>query len=438
MPGHMNEDHTPIDSAQVERWIDDLAAPEQATEHIMALGAAALDPLLHYLQRGPQLVSQPREFAVKMLARLHDVRVSDALRTLLHEHPLHGLSAPLAESEYRVKDAVVEAMVFTQACATMADIVFAVQSERLPAAVRAAGTLHLASLAPTLAELLTDDVLAASAAAALSNLQPESGAAVMEVLRVWLNTNADTTRTRLGLVRGFSWLATTSAMCERTLQEQGLQHSSVLVRAAAALSLRNVLTMPVVSALVHGALGSDALLVLACRDRLQDMGEALFEPIMDALQENAGADVYGNRHPADVDARRWLLLQLLQQTVMDAERFQKISAGMPPDELAAALCRLDAPRIETLQHAMRHRDARVRTASIIALGRIDADAKAGSLAFLLGDIDHTVRRKAYRTLRRYVVMRQRGVSFAHLPLAAWWRSPRRCIQLLVLSYRWKK
>ena len=438
MPGHMNEDHTPTDSAQAEGWIDDLSAPERSTERIMAMGNAALEPLLHYLQREPQLVSQPREFAVKMLTRLHDVRVPDALRTLLHEHPLHHLSATLAESEYRVKDVVVEAMVFTQACATMADIVFAVQSERLPAAVRAAGTMHLASLAPTLAELLTDDVLAAPAAAALSDLQPESAAAVMEVLRAWLNTNADTTRTRLGLIRGFSWLATTSTMGERALQEQGLQHPSVLVGAAAALSMRNLVTTPVVSALVHGALGSDALLVLACRNRLQEIGETVFEPIMDALRENAGADVYGNRHPADVDARRWLLLTLLQHTSMDTERFRKITAGVPADELAAALCRLDAPRIETLQHAMRHRDARVRIASIIALSRVDAEAKADCLAFLLGDIDHTVRRKAYRGLRRYTVMEQREVSFVHLPLAAWWRSPRRCIQLLLLSYRQAK
>lgn len=59
----MNAHHTPTESAQVESWIDDLAAHEQTTERIMAMGSAALEPLLHYLQRGPQLVSQPRVFA---------------------------------------------------------------------------------------------------------------------------------------------------------------------------------------------------------------------------------------------------------------------------------------------------------------------------------------------------------------------------------------
>ncbi|MEO7067257.1 MAG: hypothetical protein ABI114_10145 [Rhodanobacter sp.] len=434
----MNEHYPPIDNAQVEGWIDDLAAHEQATERIMAMGTAAREPLLHYLQRGPQLVSQPRVFAVKMLARLHDVRVPETLRTLLYEHPLHHLSAPLAEAEYRVKDAVVEAMVLTQACATPADIAFAVQSERLPAAVYAAGTMHLASLGSTLAELLTDDVLAAPAATALSNLQPASVTAVMQALHAWLSPKAETTRTRLGLIRGFSWLATTSTMCERALQEQGLQHASTLVRAAAALSMYNDVTMPVVSALAHGVLGSDALLALACRSRLQKMGEPLFEPIIDALRANIEEDVYGNRHPAEAGARRWLLIHLLRQTVMDTERFQQISADVPADELAAALYRLNAPRIEVLQHAMRHGDARVRTASIIALGRIDADATASCLAFLLGDVNHTVRRKAYRTLRRYLMTRPGEISSFRLSLAAWWRSPRRCLQLLVLSSRPKK
>ena len=434
----MNGRPSPTEITQVESWIDDLAAREKATESIMAMGAAALEPLLHYLQRGPQLVSQPREFAVKMLARLHDVRVPHVLRRLLHDHLLHGLTAPLAESEYRVKDAVVEAMVYTQACATMEDIAFAMQSERLPAAVRATGVLHLSLLAPVLAGLLTEDVLAASAAVALSALQPESVAAVTESIRSWLDTEPDTTRTRLGLVRGFVWLATISVTFESALQQRGLQHPNAMVRAAAVLSVHDVETKLVVPALVHGVLGSDILLALACRSRLLGIGEPLFEPAMKALCRNAEPDVYGNLHPAETGARQWLLSQLLQQVPMDSERFRLFAAGISEDELAGCLRRWHAPRIEILRHAMRHGCARVRTASVIALGRIDVPEKAGCLTTLLGDINHTVRRKAYRTLRRYLTRRQGAVSLGPLPLAAWWHSPRRCIQLLILSARVKE
>ena len=429
----MNGQHTPTDIARVESWIDDLSAHEQATECIMAMGSAALEPLLHYLERGPQLVSQPRVFAVTMLARLRDPRVPHVLRRLLHDHLLHGLPALLAEAEYRVKDAVVEAMVYTQACATMEDVAFAMQSERLPAAVRAAGVLHLVLLAPALSGLLIDDVLAASAAIALSALQPESIAAVTESIRSWLNTNSETTRTRLGLVRGFGWMGAISATGESALQERGLQHLSTLVRAAAALSMHDAKAPRVVAAFVHGALASDVMLALACRHRLQDVGEMLFDPAMNALGENAEPDIYGNFHPAEAEARQALLLQLLQQTTMTAERFRQFTAGVPADELAACLLHWDTPRIETLRHAVQHPSARVRTASITALSRVDAEEKIGCLAGLLGDVDHTVRRNAYRALGRHLATRQGTVSLGHLPLAAWLRSPRRCIQLLVLS-----
>ena len=430
----MNGQHTPTDLAQVESWLDGLAAHQQATERIMAMGSAALEPLLHYLERGPQLVSQPRVFAVTMLARLHDPRVPHVLRRLLHDHLLHGLPALLAESEYWVKDAVVEAMVYTQACATMEDIAFAMQSERLPAAVHAAGVLHLSLLAPALAGLLTDDVLAASAAVALSALQPESVAAVTESVRSWLDTNSDTTPTR----RCFGWMAAISAACESALQERGMQQPSTLVRAAAALSMHDARATPVVAALVHGALGSDVMLALAGRQGLQDVDEMLFDPAMNALCGNSEPDIYGNLHPAEAEARQSLLLQLLQQTTMNAERFLQVNAGVPVDEFAACLCHWDTPRIETLKLAPQHGDTHVRIASAIALGRVDGDEKVGCLADLLDDIDHIIRRQAYRTLRRYLATRQGKASLGHLPPAAWWRSPRRCIQLIVLSARVRK
>jgi hypothetical protein len=74
-------------------------------------------------------------------ARLHDARVAVAFRGLLHNHFLHGLPPALAESEYRVKDAGVEARVYAQPSATLADIAIAIQNERLPAAVLAPGLL---------------------------------------------------------------------------------------------------------------------------------------------------------------------------------------------------------------------------------------------------------------------------------------------------------
>ena len=427
----MNKYAQQADAALVAGWIDDLAAHEQATERIMAMGLAALEPLADYLRRGPQAISQPRVFAVHMLARLHDARVPGLLRCLLHDHPLHGLPPHLAEPEYRVKDAAVEALVHAQACATAEDVAFAIQHERLPAAVRAAGFLRLTSLAPTLAGLLTDDVLAEPAATALSALRPESVATVEAHIHAWLDAGTDTARTRLGLVRGFTWLATgSSATHDEALQRQGLRHSCAVVRAAAALAMQDGEAEPVISALAHGVLGCDGLLALACRNRLRHAGSALFEPAMDALCTDAEPDIYGNLHPADGNARRWLLRQVLQQTVVNPERLRYIVSHVAPDELAACLHRA---AIET-PHGIRHDDQRARNRPGTARGWSKADEKAGCLAGLLGDADPMIRRKTYQALRVYQAACQGRIHLRDLPASAWRRSPLRCIRLLLAPH----
>jgi hypothetical protein len=418
--------HDPqADVARVAGWIDDLAAHEQATERIMAMGLAAVEPLADYLRRGPQAISQPRVLAVRMLARLHDARVPGLLRRLLHDHPLHGLPPHLAESEYRVKDAAVEALALTQGCATAEDVLFAIRHERLPAAVRAAGFLRLTSLAPALAGLLADDVLAEPAATALSALRPESVAIVEAHIRAWLDAETDTARTRLGLVRGFAWLATGPAARDDTLQRQGLRHPCAAVRAAAALAMREGAAEPVVQALAHGVLGRDGLLALACRDRLRHIGPALFEPAMDALCADAEPDVYGNLHPADGNARRWLLRQVLRQAVVNPERLRYIVSCVAPDELAACLYHVATPSIE------RHADRRARDRSAVVRGWSKADEKAGYLAGLLGDADPMVRRTAYQALHGYLAACQVRIPLRALPASAWRRSPLRCLRLLL-------
>jgi len=411
----MNKHAPPADAAQVAGWIDDLAAHEQATERIMAMGLAALEPLADYLRRGPQAISQPRVFAVRMLARLHDARVPELLRHLLHDHPLHGLPPQLAESEYRVKDAAVEALARTQDCATREDIFFAIRDERLPAAVRAAGSLHLTSLAPTLAGLLTDDVLAEPASIALAALRPQSVATVTAHIHAWLGAETDTARTRLGLVRGFVWLATASGAHDETLQRHGLRHPCAAVRAAAALAMRDDEAEPVVSALAHAVLGSDGLLALACRNRLQHVGAALFGPAMDALCTDAEPDIYDNLHPADTGARRWLLQQVLWQTPVNPGRLRYIVSRVPPAELAACL----------------HRNDRQIRRPSVHRSRDDADDKAGQLAGLLGDAAPTIRHKAYQALRGYLAVSRGKVLLRDLPLSAWRRSPLRCTRLLL-------
>lgn len=419
--------------AAVAAWIDDMAELEQATEHILAMGHAAIGPLIAYLDRGPQLVSQPRVFAVRMLARLHDPRTTDRLRQLLHDNPLHEMSAELAESEYRIKDAALEALVAQHKLLAADDVTFGVCSERLPSAVRAAGALRLHALVPALAALLTDDVLADIALTALHAMRPDSVPGMLAALGGWLSAGTDTPRTRLAIIRAFRWLAEAGIAPGSVLQERALAHACLPVRSAAALAAPVTdVSEVIVGALAQGALGTDGRLAMDCRQRLQGMQQPI-EPILYAWSTSAEADLYGNAHVPSPWARRQLLSILLEQAHSDAQRLALILREVPPVELADALIHWQQPAIPWLQAMLGHHDPQLRLAAVTVLQRVPASEREGWLVARLGDRDRHVRRTSHAVLAVLIDTRQCRLNLADLTLSALWRSPRACLTLLARS-----
>lgn len=426
----MGAEHaTPLD-AQVAEWIDDLAEPEQATERIVALGRAALEPLCAYLDRGPQVVSQPREFAVRMLARLRDPRATGRLQQLLHDNRLHTLSAALAESEYRIKDAAMAGLAEQLGEAAAEDVAFGVRSERLPSALRAAGRLRLHVLAPSLAALLDDDVLAETAAEALHALRPESVPSLLAAVDAWLSTGANTPRTRLALVRAFAWLAAAEEKVPPDMQWKAIHHSCVPVRAAAALAVDGTAHADLVAAsLAHGALGADEWLAVACRRCLKDSPGLPAGPLLHVWQANAETDVYGNTwHPTP--AARQALLGIALHQVRSGEDLLRIAGGLPPEDLSASLLHWHGPDAPWLEIMLNHASAKVRLAAVACLLRYPVPARQRWLARCLGDRDRRVRRKAFEVLVTLIGTRQASFTAAALSPRTLLRAPRACLRLL--------
>ncbi|GAB2582975.1 hypothetical protein ISP15_07550 [Dyella jejuensis] len=428
----MSDPTTPDDTAQVAAWLDDLARREMAIEAIAALGSRAIDPLASYLEHGPQPVSQSRVLAVEMLGRLHDARVPKLLRKLLRAQPLHDLPPELFESEYRVKDAAIKALV-TQQNATENDVAWGIQSERLPSAVRAAGTLGLASLLPSIVGLLTDDVLAAPAESALQALRPESIRPLLAAIQAWLDPSQDTPRIRLALIRAFRWLAAANVTVTENLTDQALDHASPMVQGAAALVVRDRQAPSIVAALLHGALSKEPLLAFDCRDRLQEVEQPLVEPALEALHIDRETDVYGNAHASDIWGRYWLLTRLLQLTRHDAASLYRVMAVVSEGELVAGLHRWTSPSAISLKALLRHPDSHVRAAAAAAVERLEPFETGHWLADRLGDRDRHVRRQAYAVLRHRIQARHIRLSRADIPLWAWCLHPLKCMHLLLLS-----
>lgn len=429
----MSDANRQADITNVAAWLDDLAARQTAIERISALGTYAIEPLACYLNRGPQLVSQARVLAVEMLGRLHDPRVANLLRDVLYTHPLKQLSPALAESEFRVKNAAVQALVEKQHAASNRDIAWAIQSERLPAAVHAAGILKLTGLAPSLVDLLTDDVLAGWAETALLALLPNSVSSLHDAIQTWLHSPTDTPRTRLALIRAFCCLAEAGATGTKELIGQGLMHASPLVRSAAALAARDTIHTQVISALIHGALSNAPTLGIACQDRLQSLGMGLIEPALEALHENRVTDVYGNVHHSDILARYALVTRLLQLTRHDPVRLSQVVAVVSVDDLVMALQRWMTPSIASLQALMSYPDAHVRVAAATAAERLNPAESIRWLSNRLNDKDRHVRREAYVSLLHHIDIRRVQMSLKDIPLSAWGLSPFKCIHLLARS-----
>jgi HEAT repeat protein len=430
----MSDPNIERDITQVAAWLDDLARRETAIEGISALGPRAVEPLACYLQRGPQPISQSRVLAVEMLGRLHDARVPELLRELLRSHPLHDLSSDLVECEYRVKDAAIRALVAQQK-ATQNDIAWAIQSERLPSAVRAAGALKMVSLLPSVVDLLTDDVLASPVESALNASLPESIQPVLAAIRIWLDPSKDAPRIRLALIRAFRWLAATNVMVLGNLTDQALDHGCSMVRSAAALVVHDTQSPSIVEALLHGVLSREPILACACRDRLQKVGQPLIEPALGVLRADTERDVYGNAHSSDIWGRYWLLIQLLQLTRHDVTRLYRVMAVVSEDELVVGLHRWTSPSAASLKELIRYTDSYVRAAAAAAVERLDPVESGRWLADRLGDTDRHVRWQAYTALQHRIRARYVRLSFADIPLAAWGLNPLRCFRLLMMSKR---
>ena len=434
----MEPRRAPIPDAQVAAWIDDLANPEPAVEGIVALGHAAVGPLCAYLDRGPQLVSQPRELAVRLLARLHDPVAAERLRRLLRDNPLRNLPPALAESEYRVKDAAIAGLAGQAGAAAVDDVAFGVRSERLPSALRAAGRLHLHALASSMVALLADDVLADTAAEALHVLRPASTPDVLAAIATWLGAEADTPRTRLALIRAFHWLQIAGEHPSPETYRQALHHPCVPVRAAAALAVGGIPPADaeaITAALAHGALGTDERLAADCRTRLQGITGLPVEPLARAWQAQVETDVYGNTRSPNPTSRRFLLDILLAQAGGATESLHRIVQDIPADDLAEALFRWHQPAAPWLPAMLDHPDAAVRLAATACLLRYPLPSRQTWLAARLGDRDRRVRHKACVVLTKLMAAGQTNLSATDLPARALWRTPFACLRLLVRSAR---
>jgi hypothetical protein len=293
------------DPAAFRALIDDYADHAAAIERLAGMGEGAIRPLRRYLREGPQANPQGRLFAVDMLARLRSAEATAGLREVLRGTPLRELPASQRDAEYQVRDAALRHLVGRDYPERDADVACALQSERLPGAVAAAGRLGLAALAPDLVRMLGDDVLEGAADEALLALGEAAVAAILAALPALLDAERDNARARLALVRTLLVLWRLHAMLPpEPAREARRRHPFV----AAAAALFEPPGQDGAGRLLDGAAGDLAGLANACRERLRHpaYGPWLSPAAAALLRRAVEPDIYGNARPLSRESARWL------------------------------------------------------------------------------------------------------------------------------------
>ena len=292
--------------AQVHALIDDLSNHVEAAERIMALGTRAIVPLCRYLREGAQIIPQGRLFAVSMLARLHEPMAREGLRDVLHDTRLRDLPIHQREAEYQVKDAVIRHLITCDYPERLTDAAYATSEERLPSAVARAGQLGLSSLAPVLVRMLEDDVLERAAAHSLGILGAAGQTAILQALPVLFEEAKSGVRSRLAVIRALLILQQMRASLPRCAITRALEDVHPAIRAAGAL-FADVQDNAHVAELTRGALSDCVALAALCREQLVDRGTEFVDAASEALHRNVEPDIYGNLHPLQREAIRWLI-----------------------------------------------------------------------------------------------------------------------------------
>lgn len=405
---------------QVAEWIDEIAEHAKAAEAIAALDSRqATIAIRNYLQRGPQVIPQPRCFAIAMLARWDTAETTTALREVLHSHPLRSLAPQLAESEYVVKCDAMDALAERNYEEFADDVAFGI-GERLRAAVRAAGRHRVGGTAVMLGSLLDDDVLADAAAEALASMGEPAMAALIYRIDNWLWQSPYSARLRLALVRGLLVIAKLSKTVlvgeSASIMQRALRDPHSLVRAAAALVLWSGPDChELLDALIHGALGHDRSVARACADALTPVGTVLVAPALRALQRNAELDIYDEEKAPPEAQRRWLVMRVIEAASTSSTVMRSLYQ-CPPSLLADAVAHSPPPSMDALGTLLEHGAAEVRVAVVATLMHTHEEGAAGMLIGLLSDRDSSVRRSAFAALRAFPLGAFASMPRDRLPL----------------------
>lgn len=406
---------------EIRKKLGELYHLDEVLKELVALGNNAVEPLGEYLAASPEVIPQARVTAVRALGLIGTKPALEQLKRALFKHELKDIHPVLAESEYVVKNAVIEE--FLQQCSDkpFCDFFDAFRRYRLPAAIRAIVKYRILKAIPLLVEGLEDDVLAARAAKALRQLGKEAVPVLLQALLV-KHSSDEGIESRISRQRRILIVATLGDIGDKTakpiltqmMEEPDPNLAGIAIAALIKIDFSHS-SLKEARLLLKAAFSHEWTVREQCRNVAAYFGEVGIKAAFELMNLKSLPDLYEVSRDISKFDKSWLVTYIVENAP-SLHFIDRLIKNCPTELLWRGLWFVkSANALSNLLYLAQRNEREIRSAVAHVLRHMHNEKAVKALVHLLGDWDRETAKEACESLIRFPKEMVEHVAKSELP-----------------------
>jgi HEAT repeat protein len=378
---------------------------DEVIKEIAALGNRAVTPLGEYLKEPPEVVPHSRVAAVRALGLIGTELALHQLKNSLFIHEFNEISAECAQSEYVVKNAIVDEMMRLSPKSASCDFLEAFKRYRLPAVIQAIVIYRILEAIPLLVHVLEDDVLALRAAEALQQLGEVCVDALLHTLAITHPSKEQESRVslqrRILACSVLGKLEAKNAVPTLNQMIKELEPNLAGVAAATLALLHAPLSLKDMRLVLNATLSKEYWVQAYCREAAFCLGNHGVHAALEAIHLQSFSDFYGHLNNLSPTDKTWLITYILEHA-STSDCFDLLIHECPQELLIWGIERVQSERaMPALLYLLHHGNPEIRSAVTYVFRNIPNKNTAKILIHLLGDSQHKIVKEAQASLSHF-------------------------------------
>ena len=303
---------------QIRKKLGELYHLDEVIIELARLGDEVVPPLGEYLEGSPEVIPHARVAAVRTLGLIGTEAALEQLKKILFQHELNNIDPVFAQSEYVVKNAVIEELMRKSQDVPACDFLEVFKHYRLPAVISAIVKYHILEAIPLLITALEDDVLAIRAAEALRQLGKEATPALLQALILndlstgIMNSRMSRQRRILAAaVLGDIGDKTAKPILVKMIEDFDPNLAGAAVAALVKLDV-SYISLKDARILLKGALSHEWAVREYCRDAAIRLGEIGIIAALELIHLKSLPDLYGISTVIPETTKSWLVTYIVE------------------------------------------------------------------------------------------------------------------------------